>query len=59
MYNEAKAQGILEGKKEKEKELALHMLKARKYPLDEISELSGLTSTEIEKLHISEFQHIS
>ena len=63
MYNEAKAQGILEGKqegwKEKEKELALHMLRAKKYPLNEIAELSGFTISEIKELQTSEAQHIS
>lgn len=47
------------GRQEREKELALHMLRAKKYPLNEIAELSGFTINEIKELQMSEVQHIS
>ena len=49
LREEGKLEGKLEGIKEKAREDAKKMLK-KKYPIDEIVEITGLTKSEIEKL---------
>ena len=46
---QGKKEGIEQGKKESSKEIAIKMLK-RKMPIEEISEITGLSDKEIKKL---------
>lgn len=50
MRNESLKEGIKEGIKEGMKEAALRMLAARKYALEEIANISGLSLEEVNKL---------
>ena len=55
-FEEGKAEGKAEGKDEKMKEIALRMLRAGKYALDEIADMSGLplNALQVLKAEVSE-----
>ena len=50
MRIESWQEGVEEGRKEGRKDTALRMLKAGKYTLDEIAEMSGLSLEEVKAL---------
>lgn len=50
MRDQSLREGIREGRKEGRKEVALRMLIAGKYALEEIVSISGLTMEEVEQL---------
>ena len=47
---EAKKEGKIEGENESKREIALRMLNSKKYPIEEIAELVGLSLAELQKL---------
>ena len=53
MRMESFQEGIREGKKEVMKAVALRMLKAGKYTLDEIVSISGLSLNEVRELSVN------
>ena len=53
MRIESWQEGVEEGRKEGRKDTALRMLKAGKYALDEIAEMSGLSLEDVKALDVN------